>query len=293
MNYFKKLVGDRIYLSPKGVSDEEIEKYYEEHRTDYDFVSYERLYFKASGPEEEISREEKRQAKETAEEALLKVREGKELKTLAGEYEDAVYYSTDDAYFSTGYAYGDWLFDSERRDGDSDLIEDKNGVYVLVFHGRSRHEYETVNIRDICFAVDAKAENPDEEYENSCLKAEDVYEQWKSGGATEELFAGLADEYSSSETSDGGLYTNLKKDSVDSFIGKWCFDAKRRAGDCDVVYTDNGFHVLYFVSYGTPAWKIEVDEDIRENSTSNWLRELTENVKIVRHEKELEHVDEL
>lgn len=25
MNYFKKLVGDRIYLSPKGVSDEEIE----------------------------------------------------------------------------------------------------------------------------------------------------------------------------------------------------------------------------------------------------------------------------
>ena len=29
MNYFKKLVGDRIYLSPKGVSDEEIEKFTE------------------------------------------------------------------------------------------------------------------------------------------------------------------------------------------------------------------------------------------------------------------------
>ncbi|HJJ12660.1 MAG TPA: hypothetical protein OIM48_05095 [Clostridiaceae bacterium] len=27
MNYVKKLVGDRIYLSPKGVSDEEIEKF--------------------------------------------------------------------------------------------------------------------------------------------------------------------------------------------------------------------------------------------------------------------------
>ena len=26
MNYLKKIVGDRIYLSPKGVSDEEIEK---------------------------------------------------------------------------------------------------------------------------------------------------------------------------------------------------------------------------------------------------------------------------
>ena len=29
MQYFKKLIGDRIYLSPKGVSDEEIEKFTE------------------------------------------------------------------------------------------------------------------------------------------------------------------------------------------------------------------------------------------------------------------------
>lgn len=27
MKYFKKLVGDRIYLSPKGSSDEEIERF--------------------------------------------------------------------------------------------------------------------------------------------------------------------------------------------------------------------------------------------------------------------------
>lgn len=29
MKYFKKLVGERIYLSPKGASDEEIEKFTE------------------------------------------------------------------------------------------------------------------------------------------------------------------------------------------------------------------------------------------------------------------------
>ena len=27
MKYFKKIIGDRIYLSPKGVSDEEVEKF--------------------------------------------------------------------------------------------------------------------------------------------------------------------------------------------------------------------------------------------------------------------------
>ena len=29
MEYFKKLIGDRIYLSPKGVSEEEVEKFTE------------------------------------------------------------------------------------------------------------------------------------------------------------------------------------------------------------------------------------------------------------------------
>ena len=29
MQYFKKLVGDRIYISPKGTSDEEVEKFTE------------------------------------------------------------------------------------------------------------------------------------------------------------------------------------------------------------------------------------------------------------------------
>ena len=29
MKYFKKLIGDRIYLPPKGISEEEIEKFTE------------------------------------------------------------------------------------------------------------------------------------------------------------------------------------------------------------------------------------------------------------------------
>lgn len=29
MKYFKKLIGDRIYLAPKGISEEEIEKFTE------------------------------------------------------------------------------------------------------------------------------------------------------------------------------------------------------------------------------------------------------------------------
>ena len=39
MKYFKKLVGDRIYLSPKGVSDEEVEKF-TEWMNDFEVTDY-------------------------------------------------------------------------------------------------------------------------------------------------------------------------------------------------------------------------------------------------------------
>ena len=39
MQHFKKLVGDRIYLSPKGTSDEEVEKF-TEWMNDFQITDY-------------------------------------------------------------------------------------------------------------------------------------------------------------------------------------------------------------------------------------------------------------
>lgn len=39
MDYFKKLVGDRIYLSPKGTSNEEV-KQFTEWMNDFDVTDY-------------------------------------------------------------------------------------------------------------------------------------------------------------------------------------------------------------------------------------------------------------
>lgn len=269
-------------------SDEELEQYFEAHREYYEFADYERLYFKAGTGNGEPSGEERSQAEALAREALEKVQSGRELKDVADEYQDAVYYTTEDAYYSTGYAYGDWLFLEERENGDSEIIDDQNGFYVLVFHGRSRHEYPTVNVRDICFAVDTAAKNLDEEYEESCEKAEELLERWKAGGGTEALFAELAEETAGDSGHEGGLYENVRKDSVDAYVEKWCFDPARKAGDCEVIYTEKGFHVLYFAGYGRTAWKVETEEDIRESKLQDWLTELTESVQVKRNEKALE-----
>lgn len=271
-------------------SDDDIEQYYEDHMNSYIFASYERLYFKAAGYDEEADEEQREEARELAEEALSMVREGRELKDVAGEYEDAVYYSTEDAYYSEGYSYGDWLFSEERKAGDSELIDDGNGFYVMVFRDRARHDYPAVNIRDIYFVIDPADGNLDELYEESCTKAEDTLEEWMESGGTEELFAELADEKAPVEGHEGGLYENLLKDTADSNVEKWSFDESREPGDCEVVYSEGGFHVLYFSGEGDPSWKVEAESDLREEELKNLLADIIKGARVDRHEKALDKV---
>ena len=88
-------------------------------------------------------------------------------------------------------------------------------------------------------------------------KAEDVYEQWKTGEATEESFAALANEKSEDggSNTNGGLYAGITADTnfVEPFLN-WCMDANRQLGDTGIVKTDYGYHIMYF-AYTQPQWE--------------------------------------
>ncbi len=278
-------------------SDGEIEKYYQENSSHYTYADYERLYFKACGHDEEPTEEQKAAAEEQARAVLAKVEKGETLKAVSEEYPDAAYYATENAYYSEGYSYGDWLFVEDRREGDSTVIDDGKGYYVMVFHSRSRREYATVNVRDILFAVDTSdldtssadySTKRDQRFEDSCKQAEEIYEEWTTGGATEELFASLADEHSSTSGREGGLYEKLVKDTLDSSVEHWCFDEARKPGDCEVVYGEDGFHLLYFVQADRPVWMQEVESDLRAEDMQSWSDGLASSVNVRRYEKALE-----
>jgi hypothetical protein len=278
-------------------SDEDIEKYYQEHSSHYIYADYERLYFKACDQDEEPTEEQKAGAEERARAALARIEKGETLKAVLEEYPDAVYYAAEDAYYSEGYSYGDWLFVEERNEGDSAVIDDGKGCYVMVFHSRSRREYATVNVRDILFAVDTSdldtsaadySTKRDQRYEESCKRAEEIFEEWTTGGATEELFASLADEYSSAAGREGGLCEKLVKDTLDSSVEQWCFDEARKPGDCEVVYGEDGFHLLYFVRADRPAWMQEVENDLRAEDMQSWSDGLAGTMNVKRYEKALD-----
>jgi len=86
--------------------------------------------------------------------------------------------------------------------------------------------------------------------------AEDILNKWKSGDATQDSFAALATEFTDDTASapDGGLYQNITRESnyVKPFL-EWAVDENRKAGDTDIVKTDFGYHIMYFVS-GEHQW---------------------------------------
>jgi len=126
------------------------------------------------------------------------------------------------------------------------------------YEGIPKDDTGTVNVRHILIS-------PTDENEAAWTaaekKANEIYESWKTGGATEESFSALATENSEDPGSveNGGLYENVYPGQMVEAFNDWCFDPARKTGDHGVVKTDYGFHIMFFVSKGEGAyWKTAV-----------------------------------
>lgn len=106
-------------------------------------------------------------------------------------------------------------------------------------------------------------------------KAEKLLAEWKKGKATEESFAALVhdntDDTGSAET--GGLYEGITPTSnyVENFL-KWSVDMSRKTGDTDIVETEFGYHIMYFVS-GEPHWRQEAGTMLLSERTTAMINE--------------------
>ena len=81
-------------------------------------------------------------------------------------------------------------------------------------------------------------------------EAQSILDEWKAGEATEESFGALATEYTAdtSSASTGGLYEQVTEGQMVTAFNDWCFDTSRQPGDTDLVESEYGVHIMYFVS---------------------------------------------
>ena len=156
--------------------------------------------------------------------------------------------------------------------------------YAEMGYEEGENDYETVAMRHILVMAEAdeNGEYSDEAIEEAHKKAEEIYEEWKAGEATEESFAELANKYSDDSGSNtvGGLYENIYKDGLVSEINDFVF-GDRMYGDTTVVDhsgTYTGSHVIFFVGTGEVYSTYLSLEDLRSSATKEWLNERLESV---------------
>ena len=171
----------------------------------------------------------------------------------------------------------------------------RDSYYVVVFNGRSRNEYNTVNVRHILIQPEASELSEDDEgYEDdvaakdaeAAQKAQDILDEWKAGDATEESFAALANKLSEDPGSNtnGGLYKQVYKGQMVSEFNDWCFDESRKAGDTGIVANDAaggsyiGYHVMYFVGTDDPYWMVQVRNAMMNKDYSEWSANLVKDI---------------
>lgn len=158
---------------------------------------------------------------------------------------------------------------------------------ALVAAGSGKDTGNIVDVRHILIMTE------NEDWAAAEKKANEIYQQWQDGGATEELFAQLANEYSEDGGSNtaGGLYTDVPAGQMVEIFNDWIMDDSRQYGDSAVLKADyhyQGYHIMFFVE-GQPAWKTAAREklisqqttQIVQDSLSQWPIEKTEeNLKL-------------
>ncbi len=288
-------------------TDADLEKYYTEHKNNFDKVDY-RMYsfsYAKEGDdkaEEKMTRDEaKKLADELAatgnEEAYVKWLSNyftNTLKTKAEDLESELNNTkTVDFAYSESYVGIDFLFGADSKAGDIKIVEDEeNGMFkvFLLIAPRSRDESLTKSVRHILIGVDDAEDK--EAKKDAKAKADKLLADWAAGEATEESFAALVhdntDDTGSKET--GGLYENFGRGEMVEAFENWSYDEARKTGDTAVVETDYGYHIMYFVGNGKPVWKKNAELNFVSDEYSEQYTAFAEKHVVTINEKKIDNI---
>ena len=199
-------------------------------------------------------------------------------------------YNENTLYSSLNASFQDWMADSSRKAGDvayfpSTSGDTVSGYYVVMFQDSNDNNFAMKNVRHILVAPshdhaeDETHEDGEtysaEELAAAKAAADEILASWKAGEATEESFALLANEKSADgDGVSGGLYENIYPGQMVEAFENWCYDAARKTGDTDIVETEYGYHVMYFVGDSEMSYRdYQIENALRSNALNEWYTE--------------------
>lgn len=200
----------------------------------------------------------------------------------SADIEDYMNYLT--VYYS-GLEYIESLYDKMApTDAEIEAYYETNADTLKTSYGVDKESGKLVDVRHIliCPTGGTTDENnkttySEDEWEACRVKAEAYLEQWAEGEATEDTFATLAMEVTEDPGSQGtgGLYAYVYEGEMVPEFNDWCFDESRQYGDTDIVKTDYGYHIMYFV-YSEEGWIRRAKEGLISDACSEVMRKAME-----------------
>ena len=233
-----------------------------------------------------------------AQEKLAQGRKNLEDSAAQVGYTDLKKFASD--YFGPGITLDDYLaflemqsvFNSytEHLQSLVEVTEDEIDAYwaeneqtLTENNGLKKIDKNVVDVRHILIAPeettaeDGTTSISEEAWAAAEAKAKTIYEQWKSGEATEESFAELVPQHTEDPGSaqTGGLYEDVYPGQMVETFDAWCYEDGRQVGDHGIVKTDYGYHIMYFSGEGDYVyWRKTVKDMIISTAVSEQLTEI-------------------
>ena len=199
-------------------------------------------------------------------------------------------------------ALQEWLSSNERKEGDMTVLpyttdttnEDGTvtsnlmGYFAVFYQSKDEHLEPLGNVRHLLVKFEGGTTDDsgnttysDAEKNTAKLEAEGYLETWKKGAATEESFIELVKENSDDgSAAEGGLFEDIAPDSnyVTTFKN-WAVDPAREAGDTEVIESEYGYHVMFYVGDSDITYRDRmIRDDLIANAYDTWIAEQEEGV---------------
>ena len=187
----------------------------------------------------------------------------------------------------------------ERKIGDTTVIpyttgsgdtETTVGYYVLCFESCNDNSFAMKNVRHLLVKFSGGTTNSStgvttySEQEKQAAKdeAEDLLADWiAAGDLSEESFAALAKEHSDDNAEAGGLYEDIYPGQMVTSFENWCYDEARQVGDYDIIETDYGYHIMFFVGNSETTFRDFMIENVMMNEDmEKWHNDLIEKITL-------------
>ena len=197
--------------------------------------------------------------------------------------------------FTEGDEYLEWLFDSERDDGDTtkffsgDEITDGKAVkssgysYARAYFLEKKPYLDTTVTKNVAYMIFDSSED-----------AAKALEEFKAGTIDLDTFLKIAE---GNEAIASDKFENYQKGNAESDeLDKWIFADDRKLGDYTseaIKLGDSEYALLYYYADGEEVWYVTVKSSIFSDDFTAYFETLENNYTVIMNDRNLKKIKEI